>query len=206
MPKGSVQLVASRKDEIVKAVKTLYQTTNFKDITLKEIAELTTFTRTSIYNYFQTKEEIFLTLHKIEYERWIEDLKSVINSQNAMTKDEIAKNIAHTLEKREQLLKLMSMNHFEMEANSRLEILTEFKVAYGNSIKTVKNLIEKFCPDMKESDINDFIYALFPFIYGIYPYVAVDEKQKEAMKIADTGFIYHSVYELAYNAIRKLLS
>ena len=28
-------------------------------IRLKEIADLTTFTRTSIYNYFQTKEEIF---------------------------------------------------------------------------------------------------------------------------------------------------
>lgn len=205
MPKGSAKLVASRKDEIVKAAETLYQTMNFKDITLKEIAELTTFTRTSIYNYFQTKEEIFLTLHKIEYERWIDDLESVINSHKSMTKDEIAKNIAHTLEKREQLLKLMSMNHFEMEANSRLEILTEFKVAYGNSIKTVKKLIEKFCRNMKEQEINDFIYALFPFIYGIYPYVAVDEKQKEAMKIADTGFIFHSVYELAFNAIKKLL-
>ena len=147
-----------------------------------------------------------MTLHKIEYERWIEDLENIINSNESMTKDEIAKNIANTLEKREQLLKLMSMNHFEMEANSRLKILTEFKVAYGKSIKTVKNLIEKFCPDIKESEINNFIYALFPFIYGIYPYAAVDEKQKEAMKIADTGFIYHSIYELAYNAIRKLLS
>lgn len=205
MPKGSEQLVASRKYEIVSATETLYQTMNFKDITLKEIADLTTLTRTSIYNYFQTKEEIFLTLHKIEYERWVEDLENIIATYELMTKDEIAQNIAHALEKREQLLKLMSMNHFEMETNSRIEILIEFKVAYGNSIKTMKNLIEKFCPDMKESEINDFIYALFPFIYGIYPYVAVDEKQKEAMKIADTGFIYHSVYELAYNAIKKLL-
>ncbi len=202
---GSEKLILKRKDEIISAAETLYQTMNFKDITLKEIADLTTLTRTSIYNYFQTKEEIFLTLHKIEYERWVEDLENIIAANKPMTKDEIAQNIAHTLEKREQLLKLMSMNHFEMEANSRLEILTEFKVAYGNSIKTMKNLIEKFCPDIVESEINDFIYALFPFIYGIYPYVAVNEKQKEAMKIASTGFIYHSVYELAYNAIRKLL-
>ena len=202
---GSEKLILKRKDEIISAAETLYQTMNFKDITLKEIADLTTLTRTSIYNYFQTKEEIFLTLHKIEYERWVEDLENIIAANKPMTKDEIAQNIAHTLEKREQLLKLMSMNHFEMEANSRLEILTEFKVAYGNSIKTMKNLIEKFCPDIVESEINDFIYALFPFIYGIYPYAAVDEKQKEAMKIASTGFIYHSVYELAYNAIRKLL-
>ena len=99
----------------------------------------------------------------------------------------------------------MSMNHFEMEANSRLEILTEFKIIYGKSIKTVKSLIEKFCPEMTEDDINNFIYALFPFIYGIYPYVAVDEKQKQAMKLANTDFIYHSIYELSYSAIRKML-
>lgn len=203
---NSEKLICKRKEEIVKALEKLYQTMNFKDITLKEIADLTTFTRTSIYNYFQTKEEIFLTLHKIEYERWIEDLEGIINSNSSMSKDDIAQNIAHTLEKRVQLLKLMSMNHFEMEANSRIEILTEFKITYGNSIKTVKKLLKKFYPDMNECEINDFIYALFPFIYGIYPYTQVDEKQKEAMKNANTGFIYHSVYELAYSAIKKLLN
>lgn len=31
---------------------------SFKDITLKDISRETTFSRTSIYNYFQTKEEI----------------------------------------------------------------------------------------------------------------------------------------------------
>lgn len=46
------------------------------------------------------------------------------------------------------MLKLMCMNHFDMEANSRLEILTEFKVAFGASMKTVKRLLEKFCPDI----------------------------------------------------------
>lgn len=202
---NSEKLISKRKEEIINACEELYKIKNFKEITLKDIADLTTFKRTSIYNYFQTKEEIFLTLNKIEYEKWSKDLNKIIDNNEKLSKEDIAEKIAKTLEKREQMLKLMSMNHFEMEANSRIEILTEFKVAYGKSIKTVNNLIKKFCPDMQESEINDFIYALFPFIYGIYPYAAVNEKQKEAMKIADTGFIYHSIYELAYNSIRKLL-
>ena len=54
-----------RKEEIIKACEKLYKTENFKDITIKQIGEKTTFSRTSIYNYFQTKEEIFLALfHK----------------------------------------------------------------------------------------------------------------------------------------------
>ena len=202
---NSEKLISKRKEEIINACGELYKIKNFKDITLKEISDLTTFTRTSIYNYFQTKEEIFLTLNKIEYEKWCEDLNKIIAENKTLTKEDIAENIAKTLEKREQMLKLMSMNHFEMEANSRLEILTEFKIAYGNSIKTVKKLLEKFCPDMVETDINEFIYAFFPFVYGIYPYAKVTDCQKKAMEQAQTGFIYHSIYELSYNAIRNLL-
>ena len=204
MPKGSIELVNSRKEEILNAAEELYQTKNFKDITLNDIAELTTFKRTSIYNYFETKEEIFLTLNKRHYESWCDDLENIIQNNKTLSKDEIAKNIAHSLEKREDMLRLM-MNHFDMEANCRLEVLTEFKTAFGNSMKTINKLLEKFCPVMKENDRTKFIYALFPFIYGIYPYTTVSEKQKEAMKMADVGFIHHSIYEITYNCVKLLL-
>ena len=58
MPRGSAERTHSRKEEIIQACACLYQTMSFREITLKEIGEKTTFTRTSIYNYFHTKEEI----------------------------------------------------------------------------------------------------------------------------------------------------
>lgn len=70
MPKGSEQLTNARKEEIINACAKLYKTMNFKDISLKQISLETTFTRTSIYNYFQTKEEIFLALFQREYDLW----------------------------------------------------------------------------------------------------------------------------------------
>ena len=77
MPRGSEELTNARKAEIVNACAVLYETRSFKEITLKEIGEKTSFTRTSIYNYFQTKEEIFLALFQREYEAWIEDLAAL---------------------------------------------------------------------------------------------------------------------------------
>ena len=62
MPKGSAELTVASKEEIVTACAELYSTMSFKDITIKEIGSATSFTRTSIYNYFQTKEETFLAL------------------------------------------------------------------------------------------------------------------------------------------------
>ena len=202
---NSKELLTARKQEIVDACEKLYKTMSFKDITMKVIAGSTTFTRTSIYNYFHTKEEIFLTLNKKEYELWTVDLNKIIEQNKKLSKEQIAKAIAKSLEKREQMLKLMSMNHFDMEANSRPEILVEFKVAFGTSIKTVAKLIKKFCPDMTKKQVQDFVYAFFPFVYGIYPYAVVNDKQKKAMKKANVGYIYKSVYELTYSCIKKLL-
>ncbi len=205
MPKGSPELVSARKEEIIAACETLYQTMGFKEITIKEIADYTSFSRPSIYNYFETKEEIFLAILQKEYERWIDDLDAVSREHDSLTRAELAEALARTLNKREQLLKLMSMNHYDMEANSRMERLTEFKRAYGGSLRAVERLLEKFCPEMSGQGRKEFLYAFFPFIYGIYPYAVVTDKQREAMEKADVGYVYHSIYEIACSCAKKLL-
>lgn len=75
---------------------------SFKDITLKEIGKETSFSRTSIYNYFQTKEEIFLALLKREYDLWIMRLKEATETHDTMTDDEIADVLANSLCERKQ--------------------------------------------------------------------------------------------------------
>ena len=77
MPKGSEELTNARKEEIIDACAQLYAALPFKDITLGAIGAKTSFTRTSIYNYFRTKEEIFLALLQREYAAWCKDLDSL---------------------------------------------------------------------------------------------------------------------------------
>ena len=205
IPKGSAELTRARKNEIVDACAVLYERMSFRDITIKDIGEHTSLKRSAIYNYFQTKEEIFLALLQREYEQWAEELTMITDSREAMTADEIAGELARSLETRGRMLKLFSMNHFDMEANSRLENLTEFKAAYGKSVNAVERCIAKFCPDVSEHDRQNFIYAFFPFIYGIYPYTVVTEKQRKAMSDAGVDFVYLSIYDIAYTCAKKLL-
>lgn len=205
MPRGSEELTNSRKNEIISACAKLYETMSFKEITLKEIGEKTSFTRTSIYNYFQTKEEIFLALFQREYELWIRDLEILYQENERMSVNEFAGAVAHTLEKRECLLKLLAMNHYDMEANSRMKNLVAFKVAYGNSLRAVSCCLGKFFPSMSVGDIQGFIYAFFPFLFGVYPYTVVTEKQKAAMQEAGVDYVCLSVYEIIDSMVKKLL-
>lgn len=205
MPKGSAELTQNRKDEIINACAMLYETMSFKEITLKEIGNVTSFTRTSIYNYFQTKEEIFLALLQREYDLWSADLNDLLHTYVAMSADEFSSALAHTLEKRQRMLKLLSMNHYDMEEASRMENLIAFKQSYGRAMGAVSACVEKFFPDMTVHQIQDFLYAFFPFLFGIYPYTFVTEKQKEAMDKAHANFVFLSVYEITRSFVRKLL-
>ena len=205
MRKGTPEQVALKREEIVDACEQLYQTMSFREITLKEISKITSFSRPTIYNYFETKEEIFLALFKREYDRWNEALTAILEGNGWLTKAQLADRIAQSLADREQLLKLLSMNNYDMEANSRQEMLTSFKQSYGRSMQLMCMLLEKNCPDMSAADIQNFIYTFYPFMFGIYPYTAVTEKQKTAMREAGVDYVYKTVYELTSSCLIRLL-
>ena len=86
-----------------------------------------------------------------------------------------------------------------------MENLVEFKKSYGESMRAVTCCVEKFFPKMTVHEIQNFIYAFFPFLFGIYPYTFVTEKQQEAMKQANADYIFLSLYEITYSCVRKLL-
>ncbi len=113
--------------------------------------------------------------------------------------------LAHSLEERAQLLKIMSMNHYDMETGSRPERLAAFKVVYGESIRTVRSGLDKYFPDMSVSEKQDFIYTFFPFMFGIYPYTFVTEKQRTAMEEADVNYVFMTIYEITFNCVKRLL-
>ena len=205
MPKGSKELTASRKEEIITACEELYKTMSFKEITIKEIGNATSFTRTSIYNYFQTKEEIFLALLQREYERWSDSLQKIYDENESITRLNFASELAHSLEERMNMLKLLSMNLYDIEEHSSMERLVEFKKAYGRSISSVKRCLDKFFTDMSAQDKQEFVFSFFTFIFGIYPYTVVTEKQREAMEIACVEYVYMSVYDITYAEVKRLL-
>ena len=205
MPKGSAELTRARKEEIIAACRKLYETMSFKEITLKEIGSRTTFSRTSIYNYFEKKEEIFLALFAREYELFSLDLDSLRERESALSLDELASALARALERRPLMLKLLSMNLYDMEANSRMERLVAFKRAYGASITALDRCLEQFLPALGAQGRQHFLYAFLPFVYGLYPYTVVTDKQRQAMEQAGISYVYMSTYEMARDFIRTTL-
>ena len=205
MPKGSEALTNARREEIIEGCARLYETVSFKEITMKEISTAISLTRASIYNYFQTKEEIFLALLQREHELWIADLEELIRRNVSMSAETFAGEMAHILEKRRCMLKLMAVNIYDMEGNSRLENLVAFKKAYGASFDALRRCLAHFFPSMREDEIREFLYVFFPFLFGVHPYTSHTEKQLEAMRQAGIEIRESKVYELTERFTLRLL-
>ena len=143
MPKGSEALTRARREEIIDACAALYKTMSLREIAIKLIGARTSFTRTSIYNYFETKEEIFLALLQREYAAWTDDLNALPAQPGA---DALADALAGTLARRGTMLRLLSMNLYDIEANSRVENLAAFKTVYAASMQAVRGLLARSLP------------------------------------------------------------
>ena len=205
MPRGSDELTSARKEEIIDVCARLYETMGFRDITIRDIGDRTSFTRTSIYNYFQTKEEIFLALLQREYEAWTADLEALDRRREPLSPEGFADALARTLERRGCMLKLMSMNLYDLEGNSRMENLVSFKLAYDKAQRTLARWLKQCFPAMTEGDLQEFLYAFFPFLFGVYPYTSHTEKQRKAMELAHVRHIRYSVYEITRSFVVKML-
>ena len=201
----SKRIEEDRTKEIVDACERLYAATGFHAVSLKEIARETSMSRPSVYNYFRTKEEIFLALFSREYDRWNASLSRLLEQDEPMDAERFADAIARTLRGRGLLLRLLSMNNYDMEAGSRLENLVAFKRSYGESIRLLRALHAKFRPETDAGDREAFIWAFFPFMFGIHPYTTVTEKQRKAMSNAGIDFPYPTLHSLVRNFTLRLL-
>ena len=204
MPKGSPELTEARRTEIMEACKGLYEQMPFREVNLKEIGKVTSFTRTSIYNYFESKEEIFLAIFEDEYIKWTIDLQEIID-EGLISREKLAKKLAESLGKRKLMLKLLSVNLYDMEENSRMECLVSFKKAYGRSRDVMEELIRKNYPGIKKKELDEFIFSFLPFLHGVHPYAFATEKQLEAMSEAKVRYNETTIEKLVNTALMRLL-
>ena len=197
------ETIDKRREEIMDACEKLYETMGFQSINIKVISTETSFSRPSIYNYFQTKEEIFLGLLTREYMKWNEALKSIIRRAD-MDKDTLARAIAKSMEERKTLLKISAMNLYEIEENSRAELLVEYKKVFKDSVELFDECLKKHL-GVSEEKSAQIRYAFFPYMYGIYPYSYPTDKQISAMDEVNLSHMDVTIYEMTYQFLKLIL-
>ena len=205
MPKGSPELTEKRKNEILDACEKIYRMQGFYGVTIKEISTEISLTRPAIYNYFETKEEILLGLLTREYGEWCGELEKLIISAKVLDRAGLSAQMAHTLEDKETLLRILNMNLFEIEQNSRVERLAEFKKLFQRSVKAMSGILKAYKPDAGDLECEEFYETFSAFLFGVFPFTKHTEKQMEAMELAGVKLNEPSIYDMVDRCLLKLI-
>lgn len=198
--------IANRQKEIINACDTLYNNGEYEDINLKAISEITSIARSTIYNYYKTKEEILLDILKIEYLEWRDSLQLYFDTTDTLTKEEFSCFLTNSLAEREKMMRLLSIHFTTIEKNCRLEKLIEFKQEIISVFETFKLGIDKFFPNASEEKKADFQFLFFSSINGIYTMTNPTINQIQALKTASPDYTVPSFKEMCYKGILVLIS
>ncbi len=180
--------VETRQKEILDACLAIYNKEGYDAVNFKVISEYTSFTRPAIYNYYKTKEEIFLDVLLEEYLSWADDLDQEFDKADAIDVDTFCRLLSDSVSRYPKMLELLSVHLNSIENNSRMEKLVEFKQKITQVFDTIDYGLNKFFPKVSTENKSEFKGHFFAYIHGLYPTTNHTPKQIEAMKLA--GYSY----------------
>ena len=173
-----------RISEIVTATARLYDTYTFDEITFARIAKEARFTRSNLYKYFKTKEEIFLGLLGQDIANWRRSLVEALRPGEVKSIGECAAIWARTLTEHERLLRLFSILFTSLEKNVSLESLVRFKSATRIELATMAQLLCTLFPTLTPEKAGRFLHVQGALAIGLYPATHLSDIQRQAMEQA----------------------
>jgi len=197
--------IADRQEEVISACDALYLEKGYEAVHFKAISQTTSISRPSIYNYYKTKEEIFLDVLKRDYIRWEEELKSHYRKIPKMSKKEYCSFMARSLKKHEKYLELITIYIHPIERNSSLEKLTLFKAEIHNFFQIILEGLQKYFPGITAGQKQKVLFYLMVMVTGAYSYTHLTEKQIQAMKNADPEEQIPDFYQVCHDSLFMLL-
>ena len=171
-----------RMEAIMAAADKLFQKQPYHQITMGTIAEELGWSRSNLYKYAATQEEIFLALHSAKNRAWFEDLAQALEGA-PLPAAEFAHLWAEVTERHADFLRYQEIVISIIESNVTLERLTQFKRDFAGMLAPIVELLARQC-DTDETTATDLFLTLLYQAPGLYNHFHCADLTREAMKAA----------------------
>ncbi|MBQ9042222.1 MAG: TetR family transcriptional regulator [Eggerthellaceae bacterium] len=171
-----------RMAAIMEAADALFQERPYHQITMGTIAERLGWSRSNLYKYAATQEEIFLALHSEKNRAWLEELADKL-SDAPLPNAEFAHTWAEVTERHAGFLRYQEIIISIIESNVTLERLTEFKRSFADMLGPITSILRRQC-DIDESAAQDLYLRLLYQAPGLWNHFHCADLTREAMRAA----------------------
>ncbi len=147
-----------RKVAIYNAAYELFKKKGYDNVSFNGIASEAGFTKSNMYRYFNSKEEIFLNIFAELFEKWSKNcIKYLQTLEQNVDVCNFAETWVNTLLSQKQFLDLTPILFLSLEKNSSYEQLFEFKKLSENLLNNIAIEISRVYPELNEKIVFDFL-------------------------------------------------
>lgn len=199
------QQIDHRKNDIINACDKLFEIGGYDNVNIKAISEITTITRSSIYTYYKTKDEIILDLLALELVEFSNHLLEWSCSKQLQNAEEFCKDFTDIIVKNRKMLSHYCLLYSFLEINCRLDNLVEFKnkaiPVTGTIVKTIQQNFTHITHEQAELITTEIV----TYVLGLYPATHLTDKQKEAIALSKEEYNEADFSTLCYLGILAFL-
>jgi AcrR family transcriptional regulator len=143
--------------------------TSYEAVTMTSVAERAGLAKGTLYLYFGTKEDLFLSVVEDRLGEWFGALDAWLADKAApVGPDELSDFVAASLSSRTALVRLMAILHTTLERNveqARVRDFTQFLLAH---MTTTATLLERSVPALKPGHGARFLLRLDVLVIGLW--------------------------------------
>lgn len=171
-----------RIQAIVSATERLYDNHRYEEITFVQIAKEAGFTRSNLYKYFKTKEEIFLEFLKHDMKLWKDDLLNNFLDSDYYSIDKFIEIWIDILQRNQRLTELTSILYLHLEKEASYDSLLDFKQSFAKGFEQVTVHLTGKIKGFTVEKVAEFISMQGMIGIGLYQMTDLSENQLKILE------------------------
>jgi TetR/AcrR family transcriptional regulator len=176
----SSEQIEQRMHTILDAAGKVFHTVPYEKVTMQMIANETGFSRSNLYRYFTTREEIFLALFLSDIETWAIRIKSVFTHEE--TPETFIEKWTEVLCGQKRLLELVPLLSISLEKNTSEEVYRKTKLLLMDYMKEIIPFLQKAIPSLGFEQWREFLLVHLAFHAGAWPMAQYNDLQTKILE------------------------
>ena len=161
---------AKREQEIMDAASKLFKEHPYSTITLRAIADEAGFTRSNVYRYFATKEEIFLQMYEDELDSCFTQIADALDAlPEEAAVEAVVGGFMTGLLAHPRLLELTPLLTTSLEENTSEEHLVEYKLELLQKASHLYESMERHFPGLTLLEGYRLMMYIHSLVAGLWP-------------------------------------
>jgi TetR/AcrR family transcriptional regulator len=194
-----------RVSAILKAAAELYETRDFDDVHMGAIADRVGLAKASLYEYFNTKDDVFLALAARDVQSWTSDVESRLERLRRPDADRIAAALTAALRGQARLLRLRLTVRGIVERRSATRAVADFNRSFFACMQRASAALNAACPQLTPEEVAEFAIQHQAVNAGLWFMTRPLQKSNCASDLPEFQSIGFDFFELFERTIHQIL-